>query len=139
MKLNSRKELYEYLESVDWKSKRDCSWSSVYFLISYDEHTEAIHFMHYEDSWFESPCMLRGFPLDDDKLREYIEEQYIEKSWDEAYKYESVFQKDNYHFEIDNPQCFPFLPEKVEIIKVMSEEECLEWLIKRMQKTVERE
>ena len=36
MKLNSRKELYEYLESVDWESKRDCSWSSVYFLISYD-------------------------------------------------------------------------------------------------------
>ena len=138
MKLNSRKELYEYLESVDWESKRDCSWSSVYFLISYDEHTEAIHFMHYEDSWFESSCVLRGFPLPDNKLREYVEERYIEKLWNEAHKYESVFQKDNYHFEIDNPQCFPFLPEEVEVVKVMSEEECLEWLIKRMQKTVER-
>ena len=130
VKINSRQELYEYLENLDWEFKRDCDWSSVYFLMVYNDHIEAIYFSHYQDSWFESPCVLRGFPLPDNKLREYIEERYIEKSWDEAYKYESVFQKDNYHFEIDNPQCSPFLPEKVEIIKVMSEKECLEWLIK---------
>lgn len=130
MKINSGNELYEYLENLDWESKRDHEWSSVYFLITYNGHTEAIYFSNYKGAWLESPCILRGFPLEDNKLREYIEEIYIEKSWNEAYQYESKFQKNNYHYEIDNPQCAPFLPEDIEIVKVMSEKECLEWLIR---------
>ena len=131
MKINSKRELYDFLEILDWDAYKEHDWSSVYFLIKYDKYTQAVYFSYIRNSWFESSCVLRVFPLADDKLKEYVEEQYIKKSWDEAYKYESVFQKDNCHYEIDNPQCFPFLPEELEIVKIMTEKECLEWLIEK--------
>ena len=39
---------------------------------------------------------------------------------EEAYKYESIFQRDGWHYDIDCPQCSPFLPEKIEIVALES-------------------
>lgn len=130
IKLNSKNELYEFLNNVDWNSKKDHDWSSVYFLISFNNYTEMIYFANYNGTWFESPCSLRGFPLQDNELKKYVEEIYSKKYWNEAYQYEQIFQKNNIHYEIDSPQCFPFLPENIEIIQIMSEKDCLNWLIK---------
>ena len=38
-------------------------------------------------------------------------------------------EKDGWHYDIDVPQCSPFLPDKVKIIDVFSEKECLDWLL----------
>lgn len=129
MKINSKHELYKYLDNFDWNYKRYHEWSALYFLIKYNGHTEAIYFRPYIDVWLESPCILMEFQLPDEKLYEFVKERYVEGEIDTAYEYESIFQKDGRHFEIINPQCSPFLPEEIEIIKVMSETECLEWLI----------
>lgn len=144
MKIKSRQELYDYLNNFDWESKKDSNLSSVYFLIKYDDLIEAIYFYKHKDSWFESPCILSKFSLKDNELKEYISEVYeldeylvgqaLQEALDEAYQYELTFQQNGFHYEIDNFQTSPFLPDKIEIVKAMSETECLEWLRQRYSK-----
>lgn len=130
MQFATREELYNYLNTFDFNSKKDTELSSVYFLMEFDNHVEPIYFLHYEDSWFESPCELHRFPLKDDEVIEYVKEMYQTDDLSKAYEYEKILQKDGWHYDIDVPQCVPFLPNEVKIIKVFSEEECLEWLLK---------
>lgn len=128
MEFNTRKELYDYLDNFDFDSKRDTELSSVYFLMEFNDHVEPIYFMHFRNSWFESPCDLHRFPLKDDEVTEYVKEMY-QTDYLIAYQHEKIFQKDGWHYDIDNPQCEPFLPDKVKIIDVFSEKECLDWLL----------
>ncbi|MDE7270358.1 MAG: hypothetical protein K2N81_07775 [Acetatifactor sp.] len=130
MQFGTREELYNYLNTFDFNSKKDTELASVYFLMEFDNHVEPVYFLHFEDSWFESPCELHRFPLKDDEVIEYVKEMYQTDSLSKAYEYEKILQKDGWHYDIDVPQCSPFLPNEVKIIKVLSEKECLDWLLK---------
>lgn len=129
MLLNSKQELYEYLNNFDYASKRDSSLSSVYFLIKFNNHVEPIYFMPFEDVWFESPCELHRCEMKDEEVMDYVKEMYRKDAWDQAYEYESLLQKDGWHYDIDCPQCSPFLPDEIEIIDAISEHECMEWIL----------
>ena len=61
MQIKSREELYEYLNHMDWEAKKDTLWSSVFFLVRYNDCEEPIYFEKYEDVYFERPCALTGF------------------------------------------------------------------------------
>lgn len=126
---NSKQELYKYLNEFDFDSVRDTKLSSVYFLIVHNDCVEPIYFTSFEDVWFESPCDLYKFPLIESQLMQYVQEQYEQYSFNDAYEYEKIFQKGDWHYEIDCPQCMPFLPETIKIIDVFSEKKCLEWLL----------
>ena len=52
------------------------------------------------------------------------------ESFEKALAYENTMQRENKHYEIDCPQCSPFLPQELEIIDMISESECLDWLLK---------
>ena len=130
MKIHSRKELYKYLYNIDWNLKKETEMSSVYFLIKFNNHIEPIYFMHYKDSYFESPCCLHGCDMNENELEEYVRELYYPESFEKALAYEKTMQRKNKHYEIDCPQCSPFLPQEVEIIDMVSESECLDWLLK---------
>ena len=134
MVFNTKQELYNYLNNFDYESHKDSSMSSVYFLVKYGKTIEPIYFTPYEDVWFESPCEVRGFPMKDDEVMKYVRTQYGSKYWKEAHEFETLMQKDGTHYDIDCPQCSPFLPEKVEIIKPLSERECLEWILENWAK-----
>lgn len=129
MKINSKQELYNYLDNVDWFSKKDTSLSSVYFLVTFDNHTEPMYFTSFEDVYFESPCELHRFPLNEDEVEEYVRELYYEDSFNNALEFERTMQRGNWHYDIDCPQCFPFLPEQLDNIQMISETECLDWLL----------
>ena len=75
MILNSKEELYKYLNDFDFDSVRDTKLSSVYFLIVYNNCVEPIYFTSFEDVWFESSCELYKFPLTGDELIRYVREQ----------------------------------------------------------------
>ena len=126
--INNRNELYDYLNNVDWESKRDTKLSSVYFLVTVDSHTEPIHFMQYENAYFESPCDLHSFPLLEDELEDYVKEVYEEIGTEYSLEFEKTMQRGSLHYDIDCPQCFPFF-DKIDNIVMISEKECLDWLI----------
>ena len=79
--------------------------------------------------WFESPCYIRSFPLKDNALIEFVTALYEQESIENAYEYEKQFQINNQHYEIDCPQCDPFLPDKIKILKLLTEIECLNWFL----------
>ena len=132
MEFNTRQELYDYLNSFNFDSVRDTKLSSVYFLIEIDDDVEPIYFTSYEDVWFESPCNLYAFPLKDDDLVEYVTTMYYDGySFEECYEFERHMQKNGWHYDIDCPQCSPFLPDKIKIVDVFSDIRCLDWLLNR--------
>lgn len=130
MEIHSRKELYEYLGNVDWNLKRETKFSSVYFLIKFNDHIEPLYFMHYEDSYFECPCYLYSCEMKEGELENYLKETYYPEVFEQALIYEKTMQRENKHYEIICPQCSPFLPQDVEIVDMISESECLDWLLK---------
>ena len=130
MIFTTKTELNKFLKKFDYASKQNTKLSSVYFLTKYGEITEPLLFTKFENLWMPAPCELKVFPLSNEDLEEYVKATYEESAFEEALKYENIFQKDNKHYVIDNPQCYPFLPKKIEIIDAFSEEECLEWLLK---------
>ena len=135
IKFNTKQELYEYLNNFDFDSIKDTRLSSVYFLVEFNDHIEPIHFTSFEDVWFMSPCSLYEYPLKENDLLEFVKELYKYDSWTEAYEFEKTMQRDNLHYEIDCPQCMPFLPDEIIIKSALSEGECLEWLLN--QKTLQ--
>lgn len=129
MEFNTKQELYDYLDNFDFDSIKDTKLSSVYFLVEFDNHIEPIYFTHFENVWFASPCDLHEYPLDDDKVEEYVDYLYFDESFEYAYEYEKTMQRNGWHYEIDCPQCSPFLPDRIKIIDVFSDSKCLDWLL----------
>ena len=131
MEFNTKQELYNYLNVFDFDSFKDTKLSSVYFLVEFDNRVMPIYFMHFKDVWFASPCSLRKFPLRDDALMKYVKDSYLPEDIEDAYEYEKTMQRDGWHYEIDNPQCDPFLPDEIKIVDVFSDSKCLDWLLDR--------
>ena len=129
MEFKTKQELYKYLNNFNFNDKKETNIDSVYFLIEFNNHIEPIYFMHYQNSWFESPCELHKFPLNDEDLMDYVKELYEEEYIEESYEHEKIFQRDNWHYDIDVPQCLPFLPDNIKIIDILSERECLDWIL----------
>lgn len=130
MKIINRKELYEYLNNINWNNKKDTELSSVYFLVTYNKRIQPIYFMKYDNVYFESNCSLFRCLMSEDELEDYVREIYEEKSFHNALEYERTMQRGKWHYEISCPQCSPFLPEQLENIEMISESECLDFLMK---------
>jgi hypothetical protein len=58
-----------------------------------------------------------------------VQYQYGVNYEDCVYAHESNMQKNGVHYEIENFQCRPFLPEQIEILDVFSDKKCLDWLL----------
>lgn len=136
MEFNTKQELYDYLNKFDFDSIKDTKLSNVYFLVEFDNHIEPIYFTDFEDGWIAYPCYLHEYPLEDNVVEEYVKNMYLE-SWEDAYEYEKTMQRNGYHYEIDCPQCSPFLPDKIKIIDIFSDIGCLNWLLDRRDDTDE--
>ena len=128
MEFSTKQELYDYLNSFDFDAHKDTPLSSVFFLTEFDGVIEPLYFSPYEDVWFETTCDFFRFPLADDLVMDYVKGTYFEADWALAYAYEALLQKEGWHYEIENFQCAPFLPENIKILKVLTERECFEWL-----------
>ena len=129
MKLNTKQELYNYLNNFNFDSVKDTKVSSVYFLVEFDEHTEPIYFTYYDGVWFESPCILHWCYLNDKDVMRFVKDIYYESCWYDAYAYEKTMQRNGKHYWIDCPQCTPFLPDIIKIEDVFSDSKCLDWIL----------
>lgn len=100
-----------------------------YALVTYNNKTEPIWISKFEDfnnngDWFlESPCDLHEYPYDLSNIEtlNFVKEQ-------------GYFIKNGKVYEIDSPQTGPFLPETLEDITLISEKNCLEWMLKQANK-----
>ena len=116
-----------------------------YALVTYNNKTEPTWFTKYnlEDGngdWFlESPCelyrvMFATEPIDEfaNKYAELYELEDGETYEDIANKYVKPMIINGVLYSIENFQCAPYLPSEVDEIKLISEKECLEFLLKEV-------
>ena len=130
-KFYNKTELYDFLKTFDYNQKKETSLSSLYFLVKYNDTIEPLYFTPFRDVWFASPCEIHSFELGEKDLEEFVESLYEESSQKEALEFEKLFQRNGIHYDIDNPQVTPFLPDEITIIKALSETECLNWFLER--------
>ena len=131
----NRQELYEWLDNQNPDLKRDTDFSSVYYLVTYNDGiterpiTAPLYFMHYEDSYFESPCALSYQEIETEAdLKQYVKDIYISSAWEKGLVSEKNLWKQGRLYEIHNLQVEPFIEDVIEI-KMISERECLEWML----------
>lgn len=130
----NREELYKFIESVDYKEKKDHKYADVYYHIKYNGYDAMYSFFHYKGCHFESQVYLNKWPMTENELREYIEEDYLKEAWDEIYEYEKRFLVDGYHYEIEIPHCDVYFEKDIEILDVVTEMECFRWLLEKEKK-----
>lgn len=152
VQINSKEERYKYLDSLDFSKYKNNKYDCVHFLIKYTvdskEYVEPVYFWKFDDWYLEYPCTLFNY---NESLEDYINFHFgmdddfnvIKKPLDsyekELVEYEKQFQIGDVHYEIEHFQCLPFLPEKIEIIGILTEKECLEYLINEGKKHKEGE
>lgn len=113
-----------------------------YALVTYDNKTEPTYFSRFnlgDGNWFlESPCELykvlnlsRINESKDDYLKEYVLELIEDENGVDDYidKFVTPMIIDDVLYEIENFQCSPYLPKEVDEIKIVSERECLEYIL----------
>lgn len=127
--INSKEELYRYLDNFDWEEKKETEISSVYFLIEYNNKIAPIYFCDFEDYWLEYPCTLVRTEYTKEELEEYISSTYKKEYLDLVRKYVNIMYRDGYFYEIECYQNNFFLPERLIILEAMTESECLNWLL----------
>lgn len=113
-----------------------------YALVSYGGKTEAFWFSNFcnlnkdgEVFFLESPCELNKIceitkPIDE-FAKEYVDELLDEDADEEEYieQFVKPMIVDGFLYEIENFQAEPYLPNEVDNIKIITERECLEWLL----------
>lgn len=93
-----------------------------YAAVSYEGQTELLYFAKHNldgEVWFlESPNDLRRIKVDENEDPTHLEER-------------GYVLRDGYAYDIDSPQCAPFLPDEIEITEIIgsSEEEALTYLL----------
>lgn len=110
-----------------------------YALVFHDNKIEPVWFTKYDfkgEDWFlESPCELYKVmevrDVSDANLIEYLKELLDKDANIEEYinEYVESMIVDGVLYEINNFQCSPYLPEYVDDIKLISERECLEYML----------
>ena len=100
------------------------------YLVKYNGNTvgELIHFMHYEDSFFECGVSITRCEMNtEEELIAYVKETYLEEYFDKALEQERKYWINGYLYDIDFPQCSPFLPNEIDSIEVINTKDLLEY------------
>lgn len=113
-----------------------------YALVVYNNKIEPTWFTKYnfgDGDWFlESPCQLyKVKEVQDDidafckkYMNEYINLAEGESEEDYIKEFVKPMIINGWLYEIENFQCSPYLPKEVDEIKLISERECLEYMLK---------
>lgn len=137
MKINNKEELYQFL-------KLNISEIGSYALVTYNNETEAIWITRYEnfndgDDWFlESPCELHKHEPCQNELKDMSDEQiknlctlFYEERYSSSNLNNVTGMVKGTRYSIDNPQVAPYLPYELDDLTLISEDYCINWLIKQ--------
>ena len=119
MRINNKQELQKFLEE---RIPRSIIGS--YAIVTYNDITESIYIANYgrlrddctEDYYLESPNQLYTYEIRDEEDLEY---------WKDA----ADVVRDNKAYSIESWQTGPFLPDVIDDIKLITPEECVDFLL----------
>ena len=128
-KFRTRQKLQEYLSRFNFGQYEVHEMASVYFLMRYNGIIYPVYFEENDGYYMETDCELRMIPMKKKELKDFVKETYQKEYRKEALEYESMLQIGKRHYEIVCYQSTGFLPEETEILAVLTEPECVRWLI----------
>lgn len=127
--LESKEELYRYLDWVARGIRLETAFSTVFFLVEYENEQEPVCFRWYEGKWHESSCMLFKEPCTEEDLIRYTKKNYNEYVFDAALEYVKSTWRDGIYYQVENNLSAPFLPDKIIILDIFTENQCIDWLL----------
>ena len=152
----TRQELYDCLRKNDYGLAE--TYESQYVLIQYsdkgEEFTDLVYFMPFNDVFFESPCTLMSTEFEGDAdqyVQMYVDDIYefqesAENNGEEWYEnrdnaihYEKSMIRGNKHYQIENFQTMPYIQMPCTVIRIMGEQEALEYLINEVNASMHKE
>lgn len=119
-----------------------------YALVSYNNTIEPTWFTRYDfknKPWFlESPSQLYKIAEVKEDIdtfcKKYMEDNICLESNESEEEYINKYVKpmivDGWLYEIENFQCSPYLPKEVDDIKLISERECLEYMLNNIEEKI---
>lgn len=135
--VNSRTELYQMLKKFHYgkKSESDNMFASQYALVSCNgEKAYPMYFMEFEGAYFESPCEIMKTYIGDN-VEGFIKDMmsmfeiHDENEEKELEAFIRMTIRDNFYYGIENFQTSPFITFPCEVVKFMSEDEVVDFLI----------
>ena len=125
----NRGELYNYLNNGCEKKKQKKINDEVYYLIEYEGEVHPYHFFKYLGRYIEWRCSLSEKKCTEERLEEYVRFYWGEECFDEILQKIKKSYKDGCLYELAF-QLMPFyLDDGMKLIDVLTEEECIEWLM----------
>lgn len=130
--MNKKINIQKFLKEQDIKV-------GTYAIIHYGNNIETVYFSKYhmnEKCWFlESPCELRkicDINQEKDFIKYYMQTIILENGVKEADYIKEFINPmiiDGVFYEIENYQCAPYLPSEVDKIRLITERECLLYML----------
>jgi hypothetical protein len=112
-----------------------------YALVTYDNKTEATWFTKYDNcgddghTWFlESPCQLMKYDFENQSeqdIKDFVLAWYGDECLESDIDYVKSMVRGDYLYEIENFQCSPYLPKEVDDITLITEQECLDYILQQ--------
>ena len=136
---NSAAERNQYLDLVDWDSKKLCIVSRVYLLVEYGEQKEPLCFRWDKSGWKAFSCRLIRTGKADEYLIDYMRRAYAfdKESVKHADYLESVI-RNGYSYEIKLNSKAVKLPKKVVFYEFMTDSECIDWFFDKYSDVLKR-
>ena len=128
---HATKDQTAYLDLMDWDSKKETMFSSVFMLVEYDEKEEPLSFVRCEDWWMGFSCSLTRTKMSNDEFSDYIRCFSGREESEELLKYIESMTRDGYLYHIKAFMQAVQLPEELVFHGLLSESECLDWFLNK--------
>lgn len=120
-KANSVAGRYWYLDHVNWGAKEETEQLMTYYLVEYRGSIRPVYFWKYGNWWIEYPCILRKIIDIENQTEPYL--------FEIAAIHSKKIYRDGQCWKIESFPCSPFLPEEMTFLQIMSESECVDWML----------
>lgn len=120
---------YWYLDHVNLEKKKEAEHSPVYLLVEYRGKIKPVYFWRHDNWWIESLCILRNIHYADEQPNVLSQSHFDEFVFESILSCSKPVYRNGYFYQIENYQCTPFLPEEMIFHQILSETECLDWLL----------
>lgn len=129
--IHNRQELVFWLETIDWRNQRQCEAEEIFFLMEKNGQVEPVYFDYDEEenSWYEHHCTHECREIPEEEIPEFVAYYYTEEDYSYALELAKAMYRDGVQHRIACYTCSPFLDGEFKIIRILSEVECLDWLL----------
>lgn len=113
-------------------------FDEIYFLVERDDHVFPMYMFKDDlpseplvEYWTCCPCRLRSLSMEQDEFENYVENEYTPESLPFGRTHELSMYRDGILYSIEAYDGQVLEDEEIKIIRILSEQECVDWFLKK--------